>query len=134
MSDYRSDTGIVIPDLFQMIPYEYLGGNYVTFNLMKSGTSTTYIRSFNKVDQFFSYVGGLVGTILGFMLFMGNFTSMAFTLDLSQSLFNYTDNDTNNFKNFNLLTYIGYIFYKLGAFFKKFKDWESMKKRHKCFI
>lgn len=101
---------------------------------MKSSASTTYIRSFNKVDQFFSYVGGLVGTILGFMLFMGNFTSMAFTLDLSQSLFNYTDNDTNNFKNFNLLTYIGYIFYKLGAFFKKFKDWESMKKRHKCFI
>ena len=91
---------------------------------MKSSASTTYVRSFNKVDQFFSYVGGLVGTILGFMLFMSNFTSMAFTLDLSQSLFTYNDKDNTGFKSFSLLTYIGYLFYKFGVFFKKFKDWE----------
>jgi hypothetical protein len=57
---------------------------------MKASASTTYSRSFNKVDTFFSYVGGLVGTILGLMLFMGKFTSMALILEVSQSLFRYT--------------------------------------------
>lgn len=56
---------------------------------MKSTLQTVYSRSFNKLDQFFSYVGGLVGTILGLMLFMGNFTSIAFELDLSQKFFKY---------------------------------------------
>jgi len=58
---------------------------------MKSSLSTTYSRAFNKIDQFFSYVGGLVGTILGLMFFMGSFTSMAYALDLAHKLFKYTE-------------------------------------------
>jgi hypothetical protein len=86
----NADIGVVIPDLFQTVPYQAAGDNYASFYLMKASSSTTYTRSFNKVDTFFSYVGGLVGTILGFMLFMGKFNSMAFVLDVSQSLFKYT--------------------------------------------
>ena len=56
---------------------------------MKSSYQTIYYRSFHKVDQFFSYVGGLVGTILGLMLFMNKFTSMAYALDLAHKLFKY---------------------------------------------
>ena len=51
---------------------------YAGFMLFKSSSKTIYKRTFNKFDEFFSYVGGLIGTILGLMLFMGNFSLMSF--------------------------------------------------------
>lgn len=127
------DAGVAIPELFQMVSYEVASDNrYAAFLVLKSSVQKTYTRSFNKVDQFFSYVGGLVGTILGLMLFMGNFTSMAFALDLSQMLFKYKEDEDANFKSFNLFTYIGLIPYKIGKCFKQCKNWKEMRKRENC--
>lgn len=61
-------------------------GSFVFF---KSSSQTTYKRSFNKADEFFSYVGGLIGTILGFMFFMSNFSLMSFELDIARKFFLY---------------------------------------------
>lgn len=69
------EVGVAVPEIFQIITYQVASDNkYATLIIAKSSISKAYARSFNKVDQFFSYVGGLVGTILGLMLFMGNFT------------------------------------------------------------
>jgi hypothetical protein len=62
-------------------------------------------------------VGGLMGTILGFMFIVSNYTNMAYELDLSQKLFDYKDNTPNDFNSFNLLTYGLYIIYSVGASF-----------------
>jgi len=72
------DDGVVITDLFQNIAYQVTNDNYASFFLMKSSSSVAYQRSFNKIDSFLSYVGGLVGTILGFMLIVQAYTEMSF--------------------------------------------------------
>ena len=90
-SQSRKQSGIVIPDLFQVVPYDIVGSKLASFFLTKSGAKTTYKRSFTKIDRFFSYVGGLIGTILGFMLFMRKFTLMAFQLDIAEKFFKYRD-------------------------------------------
>lgn len=54
--------------------YQVTGDNYASFCLYKSSSSTTYQRSFNKIDTFFSYVGGLVGAIIGTMLIVQKYT------------------------------------------------------------
>ena len=43
----------------------------VRFN--KSPKLTTYTRTFNKVDEYLSYVGGLIGTIIGLMFLLGKY-------------------------------------------------------------
>ena len=86
-TDTHVDEGIVIPEPFTIIPYSVFSTAYARFYLMKSSSQTTYKRSFNKVDEFFSYVGGLIGTILGFMLFMEKFSLMSFELDVAQGFF-----------------------------------------------
>jgi hypothetical protein len=91
-----------------------------------------YQRSFNKIDSFFSYVGGLIGTILGFMLFMNTFTEMSFELDLSQRLFKYKDNDPSNFDSFSLVTYCRFVVYSLLSFFGLCKGWSEMMKYDEC--
>ena len=40
----------------------------------KSSETVTYKRGFNKIDTYFSYVGGLVGTIIGLIFIMGPYT------------------------------------------------------------
>ena len=44
----------------------------ITFK--KSSNLVKHTRSFNKVDTYLSYVGGLVGTIVTLVFFMGKYT------------------------------------------------------------
>lgn len=50
------------------------GQNLAEVLFQKSTSTSTYSRSFNKIDAYFSYVGGLVGTILGLIFIMGFYT------------------------------------------------------------
>jgi len=69
----------VIPNLFTALPYlktVYKPYASITFN--KSPTTVTYTRSFNKLDNYFSYIGGIVGGILALMLIMRFYTQAAY--------------------------------------------------------
>ena len=46
---------------------------YVDMIIAKSSSSTTYERSFYKVDEFFSYIGGLVGVIISGMFLLASY-------------------------------------------------------------
>ncbi len=46
---------------------------YVNMMMLKSSSSTTYERSFYKVDEFFSYIGGLVGVIISGMFLLASY-------------------------------------------------------------
>ena len=59
---------MIIPDLFTKTPYQMTNTKpFANVVFYKSPTTTTYTRSFNKIDSFFSYVGGIVGTIITVM-------------------------------------------------------------------
>ena len=102
---------------------------YASFLFFKASSKTIYERTFNKVDEFFSYVGGLIGTILGLMLFMSNFSLMSFELDIAQRYFKYSHEDKMDASCFNIFSYFSYLFYKAGAFCGLCKRWKSMKKK-----
>jgi hypothetical protein len=60
---------------------------YATINFSKAAVTVTHNRSFRKVDSYFSYVGGLIGTIIG-LIFMFNFyTQTAYEISISHKLF-----------------------------------------------
>ena len=64
-----------IPDPFVSTHFmSNLQSNFAELYFAKSSTITTYERSFNKVDAYFSYVGGLVGTIIGLIFIMEFYT------------------------------------------------------------
>jgi hypothetical protein len=49
-----------IKNRFEIPPY---GTNYCTFFFYKSANSLQIIRSYQKLDEILSYIGGLFGTI-----------------------------------------------------------------------
>ena len=76
-----------IPDRFTSFNYIKTNSQpYATIELTKSAKNVTYSRSFNKIDAFFSYVGGLVGTFIGLIFFMGPYTEKCYEISLAKKL------------------------------------------------
>lgn len=126
------ESGVIIPEIFQNIAFEVTNDRYSSFFFMKSARSTTYSRSFNKLDSFFSYVGGLVGTILGFMFLVANFTSMAYELDLAERICRYKEDKLNDFTSFSLLYYCMYIVYSISKLCGFEKHFKTMRQADEC--
>lgn len=99
---------------------------------MKSSKSTNYARSFNKLDAFFSYVGGLVGTILGLMFIVASFTSMAYELELAERICRFSEDKMNDFGCFSLLSYCAFVVYKIGKLCGLGKSYTTMLQADEC--
>jgi len=85
--------------------------SYMDLIFTKEPTTTTYSRSFNKVDNYFSYVGGLIGIIIGLIFIMGFFTERSYELSVGSRLFSHTDKEGIPSQSFHL----GYYFSSLIA-------------------
>lgn len=86
--DILSENVTRVPESFT--PSYYIpkpGQNLAEILFQKSTSTSTYSRSFNKVDAYFSYVGGLVGTILGLIFIMGFYTEKAYEVSLAKKVF-----------------------------------------------
>ena len=64
----------------------------MTITFKSSKANATYQRSFNKIDAYFSYAGGLIG-IIGLMLIMERYNEKAYEISLGKRIFR--DNDGN---------------------------------------
>jgi hypothetical protein len=82
----KEESGVIIPELFQNINFEVTSDLYAQLFFYKSSTSVTYNRSYYKVDEFFSYVGGLVGVIMGGMMLLSAYNQDSFEFSLAKDL------------------------------------------------
>ena len=74
LSFYQEETFATMPDYFKTNSRSVADDVYMEMIFQKSPVSVSYTRSFNKVDNYFSYVGGLIGTILGFMVVLSAYS------------------------------------------------------------
>jgi hypothetical protein len=65
--------GLVLGDIFQTYPSPVYEDTYVTVNFRKSPQLAFYNRTFQKIDEFLSYVGGLIGTVMGLFFFLNKY-------------------------------------------------------------
>ena len=66
----------------------------------------TFTREFNKVDNYFSYVGGLIGTIIGFIFIMGKYTEKAYEVSIAHKLFRSDDGSEVKSSSFNFFYFM----------------------------
>lgn len=99
--------------------------------LRKSPISLTIQRSFRKVDDAFSYIGGLFSTILVFFGFVNLYNELSYEIAISKSTYYFDKNDPFDGDHFNLITYTGYLIF---SFFDKFGielPWPRFQRLHK---
>ena len=74
----------------------------------KSSQLTKYVRSFNKVDAYLSYVGGLVGTIITLVFFMGKYTEKAYEVSICKKVLVDNERKVIPSGSFNLIWFLVY--------------------------
>jgi hypothetical protein len=73
-----------IPNLFTSQNVEVGPNNlYAQVSFSKSSSTTVYSRSFNKIDSFFSYIGGLLGSALAIFFLLKSYSEMSFLIELA---------------------------------------------------
>jgi len=78
---------------------------YASVVFDRSSVQTTYSRSFNKVDSYFSYVGGLVGTVLLLFFIMSSYSDMSFSIDMANELFQIREKEDDFVPQFSFFYY-----------------------------
>ena len=89
---------------------------YATINFNKASMRVKYTRSFNKVDDFFSYVGGLIGTILGFIFILNVYAESAFGVSMASQLFQDEGGDKISSNDFHFGYWVSVSLYRLLEF------------------
>jgi hypothetical protein len=103
-----------IPDIFTKDYFHNTGaGGLASLIFKKSSKSVTYTRSFNKLDTYFSYVGGLIGTIFTLVFIVGKYTEVAYEVSLSKKVFLSNDKKELSTGTFNFLTYFKLMLKKM---------------------
>ena len=115
------------------IPEPFRTSNFMTNSqstlariiITKSPSKTTYERSFNKVDEYFSYVGGLIGTIIGFIFIMEFYTEMAYEVSIAKKIMVDNNQEEISSKSFNLFYYFSVAIRNLLSKCNYEPDWPS---------
>lgn len=113
---FRSENVLIAPNLtFALAEVRFL----------KSDKTTVYSRTFNKVDTYFSYVGGLIGTLIGLIFIIGKYNETAYDFSLAHKIFKDNQNEEVASSSFNLGYYILMPFKKLLNFCNCSPEWRQ---------
>lgn len=106
---------------------------YSTMFFFKSPISKKIQRSYQKIDQILSYIGGLFGTIAICLFLVNIYNSYSFEIAMGSYLFK--PNDHNMQKQLKSYNFFYFILQLLYAFFKVFKckfNWGTAKLYYEC--
>ena len=95
----------------------------------KGFTSATFTRTFQKIDEFFAYVGGLIGTILGLIFIMSFYNEISYSISIGSKLFTYNKDEIVSSDSFNMITFFGFaLYYPFNFLFGWCDEWVTMKR------
>lgn len=77
-SDYFEESGLIVNNPLRAMAKDQAFDNYLTLYFQSSSERISYFRSFYKLDGLISYMGGLIGSVIGVLFFMGVFTEVAY--------------------------------------------------------
>ena len=58
-------------------------GTYLNLQIHKSDKTKKYNRSFNKLDNFASYIGGLIGTFISICFIINKYAEVEYCINFS---------------------------------------------------
>lgn len=97
-----------------------LSGTHARFSFYKSPYSTVYARSFQKLDEVFSYIGGLFGIILIAFFLVSSYNSCKYEINLAGYLY-HSDNKIE--KKYNFLYYLCQVVFEILGIVRITPNW-----------
>jgi hypothetical protein len=98
--------------------------------LFKSPSSIQIKRSFEKLDNVFSYIGGLFGTLLMLFFLVSAYNHYKFEVNIAGYLYRSEEKSETIEKDYNFLHFMGQSIYAFLRFFKFKPKWEKLSRYH----
>lgn len=95
LENHQIEKGATITKLFSQQEFNIANyrNYYADITISKSPEGISYNRSFQKIDSYLSYVGGLIGIVLILFFVFNLYTETAYSLGLAAKLFTYNAKD-----------------------------------------
>lgn len=97
-------------------------------NIRKASLATSVSRTYRKIDDTISYIGGLFSAIVSALLLLGMYSELSFELSIAKSIYKNQKDDKDQAENFNIFVFLGYLLYTTLAKINCVLPWERMKK------
>ena len=114
-----------------MLNYEVRQTEYLKLNVRKSSLSLKVSRSYRKLDDTISYIGGLFSAILSALVLIGMYNQFSYQIDIAQHLYKCDKDSSINSGNFNIFFYLGYLIYLAFSKFSINLPWKRMQIYHR---
>jgi hypothetical protein len=103
---------------------------YMKVYLRKSPITLSISRSFKKVDETLSYIGGLFSFLLLFLFFVKIYNEYSFEIELTRHSYYCSENEPFDGNFFNFLRFFPYMIYKICHKISIKPDWPMYAKLH----
>jgi hypothetical protein len=129
LTSVREDTGGIVLDPAQTSIYQVrTGSEYMKLYLRKSPITVTITRSFKKIDETLSYIGGLFSFLLIFLFFVNKYNEYAFDIELTRHSYYCEKNEPFDGNFFNFLRFFPFVVYRILDMFNFNPDWPAYAK------
>jgi hypothetical protein len=131
-SEVITEHYLAMPEQFNTKAVPVVNDVYAQISYTKAATFPVYSRSFSKVDDFFSYIGGLVSIILVLFFFVGTYSAQSLILEMASKTFLLEPGEAVPAASFNFLYYISTGIKDLLTRFGKGPSWPKVDKFRRC--
>lgn len=130
---YLTDAGGIIDKTAIKNRFEIAADNdnYCTFFFYKSPNSFEVTRSYQKLDEILSYIGGLFGTIAICLFIVRIYNEHSFEINLGAALYKH-DEEKAKFNSYNFWQFIKQAVYKFLRLLGKGDDMIQSKGYQRC--
>ena len=132
-TDFSHDRGLMLKATAYGQPYTVTSSNrYAKIYLRKSSSNIQVTRSFQKLHETLSFIGGLYSTAILFMFVIGIYDKYSYELEFGDRIFKRDNNTSYGSENFNLLHFFGYNIFCFLLKCGYEMNWPRMKIIHEC--
>ena len=100
---------------YEVVPTS--GTDYARVLFEQSSTSVIYYRSYNRVDDFLAYVGGLISSAIAIIFIMSFYNEFSYYISIGDKLFVHDKEKYINSGSYNILLFFCHCFVKFGNMF-----------------
>lgn len=106
--------------------YKVRQKDYFKLFIRKSSLSLLYERSFRKIDDTLSYIGGLYSAIVTALFIINKFNKISYELEIAQTMYHFSKHEPLKAESFHFPMFLAYIFYTVLLKIRINLPWKRM--------
>ena len=116
-SDIETVSGVYAQESMRYDVLPSSGTTYARILFEQASNSVDYIRTYNRIDDFLAYVGGLISSAIAVIFVMSFYSEFCYYISVANKLYVHDREKKIDSDGYHLLLFFGHCFAKIGRAF-----------------